>query len=156
LGSRDKKNIEYTDFPLLPLVEKTVRWLKEEYTDIDVQYTGDMSMRMYSSEIYMHIILKNLIENAIKYSWTNKTIDISFDTQEKRIRITDYGKGMNQEELKHMCLPFWQWDCSRGKDSWLWLWLTLVYELAELLCIQIHVVSEEGVWTTFTLTQTTR
>lgn len=151
LGSKERENFEYENFPVLPVIQKTVNSLKDEYSDTDVRYTGDLSMHIYSNEIYIHIIMKNLIENAIKYSWEEKIIDIYFHAPEKRIQITDYWKGMYQEEIKNMCLPFWQWDCSRGRDKWLWLWLTLVYELTELLWIHIDVVSEKDVWTTFTL-----
>lgn len=155
LSSQEAKNITFTELQPLSVVTKAVDLLSVTYSDANIQYFGDSDMVVHSSEIYLHIIIKNIIENALKYSGDEKKVDVYFYADWSRIQIRDYGQWMSPEDIKKIGLPFWQWDESRGKNGGFWLWLTLVYELAELLWVQIQVSSQKGVWSTFTLLFTT-
>lgn len=154
LRSEESNQVALNNILLLELVEKAKHVLHSSYPDRVINYFGDAMMQVESNAIYLHVIIKNLLENAFKYSDSNCGVDITFDADQHCLSIQDHGKGMSQKEINNICLPFWQADQSRGKDHWFWLWLTLVHELAELLWIVIDVDSKEMVWTTVTLSFT--
>lgn len=100
LSSKDTKNIVYTDIQVLPVIDKAASLLKKTYTNCDIQYHGDPSMQVKSNEIYLHIVVKNLLENALKYSLKDRKVDIHLYADESKIEIKDYGQGMSPEEIK--------------------------------------------------------
>jgi len=71
-----------------------------------------------------NIIVKNILENAYKFTPTWWTIDISLDA--KKLVIKDSGKGIATNDLEHIRERFWQADRSKTdtKSFWLWLYLT--------------------------------
>lgn len=62
----------------------------------------------------MQLLLRNLLDNAIKYSdrGTQVAIGMRRDGDDVVIRVQDQGRGMDQDELQRAFTPFW-----RGKDS---------------------------------------
>ena len=66
------------------------------------------------------IVLKNVIENSLKYSKSeSQPVEISIDEEEKSvvIRIKDYGSGIPKEELPYIFEPFYRIDKSRSKET---------------------------------------
>ncbi len=51
-------------------------------------------------------VIDNLIDNAVKYSDNSKTIDVFL--QESRLRIRDYGVGMDELEIVHIFDKYYQ------------------------------------------------
>ena len=65
-------------------------------------------------------VLKNVLENAIKYSMPESNpVEISIVDEEKSvvIRIKDYGQGIHREELPYIFEPFYRIDKSRSKET---------------------------------------
>ncbi len=60
--------------------------------------------KVNTSKEYLSIILKVLIENAIKYSKDIKKIDIELNPLQKKLIIKDYGIGIEEEKLKKTSL----------------------------------------------------
>lgn len=71
-----------------------------------------------------NIIVKNVLENAYKFTSEWWTIDITLD--KNKIIIKDTGKGISSNDLDHIRERFWQADRSKTdtKSFWLWLYLT--------------------------------
>jgi len=68
----------------------------------------------------IRIVLKNLIENAIKYSTSeSKPIEISLKQEDKNIivQIKDNGPGIPEEHLPYLFEPFYRVDKSRSKKT---------------------------------------
>jgi len=95
-------------------------------------------------------IFINLIGNAVKYSPTNKNINIALSSEKEYIviTITDYGIGISKSELKNIFKPF-----SRGKNVDLiqgtGLGLTIAKEAIDVMRGKIIVKSEIGNGTSF-------
>ncbi|MBL9078191.1 MAG: HAMP domain-containing histidine kinase [Planctomycetes bacterium] len=61
----------------------------------------------------VQLVLRNLLDNAIKYSPAGSTVRVVLEAlaDEVRIRVRDSGRGMDADELAHAFAPFW-----RGSD----------------------------------------
>jgi signal transduction histidine kinase len=71
-------------------------------------------------EAKLRTVLKNVIENALKYSGdSKKAVELSFDEDERwaRVKIKDYGQGIPQEDLGLVFEPFYRVDKSRTKKT---------------------------------------
>lgn len=99
----------------------------------------------------MAIAIKNLINNAIKYS-ANSSIHIHLWTEETTVfwQITDHGCGMNAETQKHIFDRFYRADKSRNTEGF-GLGLSLVQKITELHKGTITVQSKLEEGSVFTL-----
>ncbi len=50
----------------------------------------------------LRILLRNLINNAIKYSFPGGKIEISYDTASKQLSVRDSGVGMSSETMSQL------------------------------------------------------
>jgi signal transduction histidine kinase len=62
----------------------------------------------------VQLVLRNLLDNAIKYSPTDSAVKVTVDRHddEARIRVQDQGRGLDDQELSNAFRPFW-----RGNDT---------------------------------------
>ena len=65
-------------------------------------------LRIVANEVYLEIILKNLLSNADKYSPPGGPIDVSVEAVREKVWITvlDRGKGLPPEDLSRIFEPF--------------------------------------------------
>ncbi len=99
-------------------------------------------------------MLYNLCENAIKYNRENGSVTISLSEQNGRaaVRIQDTGMGIAEENLDRIFERFYRADKSHnGKIGGSGLGLSIVKHGAMLHGMRIHVESELGKGTVFTL-----
>jgi signal transduction histidine kinase len=68
----------------------------------------------------VRVVLRNLLENAFKYSLPDsQPVDVSA-TQNKEavvIRVTDDGQGIPESQIAHVFEPFFRADPSRSKKT---------------------------------------
>lgn len=98
-------------------------------------------------------VLYNLLDNAIKFSYENKTIRIMTKTKGTKamISIKDTGVGIPKEALNKVFDRFYKTDSSRGRDKkGTGLGLAIVKEILSAHKEHITVVSTEGAGTEFT------
>lgn len=64
--------------------------------------------------VAMQLVLRNLLDNAIKYSTAGGAVRVRLSSDDRRatIEVVDGGRGMDADELEHAFLPFW-----RGSDT---------------------------------------
>lgn len=97
-------------------------------------------------------VLYNLIDNAIKFSHNDSSIDISTEENNGKIFVSvkDYGIGISKAEQKRIWERFYKIDSSRGKDKkGTGLGLSIVKEIILAHHENINVISTEGVGTEF-------
>ncbi len=100
-------------------------------------------------------VLHNLIDNAIKFSGNDSTIDISAHLAGERVFVSvrDHGIGIEKENLPKIWTRFYKIDQSRGKDKkGTGLGLSIVREIIQAHKENIDVISTPDVGTEFIFT----
>jgi len=98
-------------------------------------------------------VLYNLIDNAIKFSNDNSSIEVETTVKHEKVFVSvkDHGVGIPKESQKKIWERFYKTDTSRGKDKrGTGLGLSIVKEIIQSHNEHINVISTEGVGTEFT------
>lgn len=98
------------------------------------------------------IVIQNLIQNAVKYSALPATVKITTEYREGAaiLEVRDFGIGIKEEDLPHIFAPFYRVEKSRNSEGF-GLGLSLAYRIARIHGGELHVTSEWGKGSTFTL-----
>ena len=100
-------------------------------------------------------VLYNLLDNAIKFSNDNSSIQIETTVKNGKVFVSvkDHGTGIPKESLNKIWDRFYKIDASRGKDrKGTGLGLSIVKEIINAHNQNIDVISTEGVGTEFIFT----
>lgn len=102
---------------------------------------------------YLQKILRNLISNALNYTpaYGKICIDAKVDNNMLKIRVSDTGKGIPEEDLPHIFDLFYQGNKEEVKEVGSGIGLSLVQKLVMSMNGTIGVESKVGVGTVFTL-----
>jgi signal transduction histidine kinase len=98
-------------------------------------------------------VITNIIDNSIKYTLKGH-IDINIYIRDENlcVDISDTGKGMSEEYIKNLFIPFSQEDMGYSREfDGTGLGLAIVKSFADLNKAKINVKSEINVGTTFTI-----
>ncbi len=112
----------------------------------EVDATVDPSM--------MEIIFENLVTNSIKYSDSDKQIEIDIKNNSNSLlcSVKDQGFGMTEEQIKKIFDRFYRNDNSRNSEAGgFGLGLSIVKKLCEMQNITLKVESKIGSGTSFYL-----
>jgi signal transduction histidine kinase len=93
----------------------------------------------------MHILISNLVSNAIKYNKKGGEIEIVIDSWS--LTIKDTGIGIPQKDLEKIFDRFYQVGNIRNQ-KWFWIWLALVRKIVDVYGWKTDIFSKEKVWTT--------
>ncbi len=97
-------------------------------------------------------VIQNLIDNAVKFSSPDSSIEIQTTIQKDKIFVTvsDHGIGIPEESLPHIWDRFYKTDVSRGKDkTGSGLGLAITKEIIDAHHEYIHATSILGSGTDF-------
>lgn len=97
-------------------------------------------------------VLYNLLDNAIKFSNDNSTIEVETTVKHEKVFVSvkDHGTGIPKDSQKKIWERFYKYDSSRGKDKrGTGLGLAIVKEIIQTHGEHINVISTEGVGTEF-------
>ncbi len=89
-----------------------------------------------------------ILDNAVKFSHENNSIDIILNNEEKYISILDYGKGINNDDLPYIFDRFYKTKSENNKSG-TGLGLAIAKEIANKHNIKIEVLSKENDFTNF-------
>jgi signal transduction histidine kinase len=128
-----------------PLIKPNVKFEKQNDNTLPLVYSDQNKIKQ---------IVLNLLSNAAKFTHEGKIkISVSHADYILKIAVTDSGIGMSQEALGRIFEEFQQADSSTTRQyGGTGLGLSISRSLARLLGGDLHVVSETGQGTTFTLT----
>ncbi|MGB3343628.1 MAG: HAMP domain-containing sensor histidine kinase [Aequorivita sp.] len=105
-------------------------------------------------QYYSNLILDNIIGNAIKYSKENKTLHITITKTDSKIvcKVQDEGIGIKKEDLNNLFNHFFRSDALNHRSiPGNGLGLSIAKKAADAINAEIHVESEFGLGTTFTI-----
>ncbi|MES2764895.1 MAG: PAS domain-containing sensor histidine kinase [Bacteroidota bacterium] len=119
--------------------------------EILLQFSGKRENVCFERKL-LRVIVTNLLSNALKYSPKTSPVEITLHVEERTMHFTvsDYGIGMNEEELQNLFEPFY-----RGKSvetiHGTGLGLSIVQQSVERHDGKISVQSEAGKGTRFSV-----
>ncbi|MCI8319371.1 MAG: GHKL domain-containing protein [Lachnospiraceae bacterium] len=148
--------LEMTDFDLVPVIRSTA----DLFEGICQKKNMHIKIFFYASSIQVHAdrgkiqqVLYNLLDNAIKFSYSDSVLLIRVYGQKNRIFVSvkDHGEGIAKEHLPKIWDRFYKSDASRGRDKkGTGLGLSIVKEIIHAHGQNINVVSTQNVGTEFT------
>lgn len=149
LPNKIKINIE-------PILSETISRLKplivEKNISLHLNFESDPVANVDPS--MLEIVFENLITNSIKYSDSDKKIDIELKSNSDFLicSIKDQGFGMTEEQVKKIFDRFYRNDNSRNSEvGGFGLGLSIVKKLCEVQDIKLNVESKVGSGTAFYL-----
>ena len=125
---------------------------KEGFTIIE-EIAKDIPLMVFDKEAIEGLMI-NLLSNAIKYSLDNKVLTIKLfkENEDVLLQVSDKGVGIASGDLSHIFDRFYRTKQKAGFESrGSGLGLTLVKHIVESHGGTIHVTSEPGKGSTFTL-----
>ncbi|MDI6792469.1 MAG: ATP-binding protein [bacterium] len=98
-------------------------------------------------------MMSNLIDNALKYTPTQGTVNVSADRDNGQVVITvkDDGAGISEDDLPHIFKRFYRCDKSRSQEG-VGLGLSLVKAIVQSHQGEVIVTSKQNVGSTFKVT----
>ena len=154
---RNSKALAFTPVSPRDLVTSLIRdyesWIRSKGFEIQLHLSEDVDAQMWDREAVSRALL-NLIDNAIKYSADEKSIDVILRQTESYVvlEVKDRGIGISAADRSHIFDPYFRAQFSdtqtrRGAG----LGLTLVRQIAESHDGKVEVESEPGQGSTFRL-----
>ena len=141
---------DVTSIARINIGEKNVHFLVDADPGLPSILKGDATR---IKQVLVHLLSnadKFTREGVIKLSVTGKADE---DTCKVTFQVSDTGKGMSEDIIKRIFLPYEQENSSASRDEGgLGIGLTIGKALVERMDGRINVESEEGVGTTFSFT----
>lgn len=136
-------NIHKTKFDIYTLTKEIKTSLEEQYRGREIIVVGD-TYEVEADRTLIDVVLKNLIENALKYSKD----EVKVHVEEGLISVTDKGVGIGEKELDKVTKKFYRagthsWDNSMG------LGLSIVKTILSMHDTKLKISSELGSGSTF-------
>ena len=132
-----------TSFDIYTVIQDLQECLSDKYLERNIVLEGS-SYVIEADRTLLEIVLKNLIENALKYSKDDITVTI----KEGRISVIDIGTGIASSDISKVTKKFYRsgthsWDNSMG------LGLSIVKSILALHGTELEIESEEEKGSTF-------
>jgi len=136
-------NLYKSKFDIYRLASEVKQILEESYKDRTIQLLGS-SREVEADRTLIEVVLKNIVENALKYSKDIVIIDI----QDTDVSVRDKGVGIKEKDVDKVTKKFYRsgthsWDNSMG------LGLSIVKSILALHGTEIKIESEEEKGSTF-------
>ncbi len=132
-------------FELSELIAQRIDFLSSLYSQFSFKQDLHVT-QIYADKIGLLKVIDNLIENAVKYSKDSHKIDIVL--KNNILKITDFGKGMDEVELLNIFDDYYQNDTTMAGFG---IGLALVKSYCDRYKILLHVESKKHEGTTVSL-----
>ncbi len=140
-------DIEIDDI-VLHIVGEYMILASQKKININIEELESLVVR--GDKTLITILITNLIDNAIKYTHSNKNINISL--KGATFTIEDEGIGIQKEKIPYIFQKFFQVDSSQQRSlSGYGLGLSMVKKIADLHKISLFVQSKKDIGTTITV-----
>ena len=130
-----KQSINFKEFDIYESVKEVIEDLKESFKDREIILKGE-SLFIKGDKILMEIVIKNLIENALKYSEDEVFVFVD----KEGISVKDKGIGIKEEEIKNITNKFYRSDKNVWSNS-LGLGLFIVSNIIKLHGFRLEIQS---------------
>lgn len=147
----------FVSYDIVKLTKNIVDIIEKNYSNkgINIKFKSNInSYNMIIDVDKMERAILNLISNSIKFSEMGSYIEVNITRENKEIKISvkDEGVGIPKDRMNFIFTKFGQIDRTLSRNTeGCGVGLALVKEIVNLHKGQIHVQSEEGVGSTFTI-----
>lgn len=134
--------IENNEIELSEIILDVIQNLKKIYPEKEIIFNPKYTIINYDESL-IKMLLKNIIENALKYG-ENKPVKVEIKEVKNKINLSviDEGVGMSKEEIEHIYDRFYRADKSRDKSiKGHGLGMTIVKRIISILKIEIKIKS---------------
>ncbi len=152
----ERKEMVLVETPVEDVVSTAIQMLeaKAGEKNIRIDFQGDASLSAEMESPLIEQAVLNLLDNAIKYSPPNSTIevDIRDKAQNVHISVRDHGMGIDPEHLPRLFERFYRVDKARSRKlGGTGLGLAIVKHILQAHNGRVDVVSRPGEGSTFIL-----
>ena len=138
-----EQKLQMSKFDMQPLMREIAINLEDKYKGREI-HVAEGSLIVHADKALMDIVIKNLIENALKYS--KEVVEVTIEG--KRVMITDKGVGISSKNIEKVTKKFFRteehsWDNSMG------LGLAIVKQILKLHHTVLTIESQESKGSTF-------
>ena len=150
--------LEKNPFDINDLIRAVLPTFEGDVEEKDIQFNltfEEEHCLVNADRARIQQVLYNLIDNAIKFSGPQSSIDISTSLHGDRefVSVRDHGIGISKENLLKIWDRFYKTDASRGRDKkGTGLGLSIVREIIQAHRETIDVISTPGIGTEFIFT----
>lgn len=150
--------ITKTDVEISELIESVERRLEMKASGLSVELSAEVStVNVKGDATLLELLFSNLTDNAIKACRDSETkkVTLKLSSEEGRavFSVTDTGRGMTEEEIRHITEPFYRTDRARSRaDGGAGLGLTLCQRIVEAHGGKMEFFSALGEGTTVKVT----
>lgn len=132
-----EQKLHLSKFDLKPLALDIANNLEDKYKNRQIVVEGN-ALVVKADKALMEIIIKNLVENALKYS--DEVVKI--ELVDKEIRVIDFGVGISKENIEKVTKKFFRTD-EHSWDNSMGLGLSIVKQILKLHSTTLKIESEE-------------
>lgn len=139
-------------FELVPFLESIVDDMRPiaDKNGFNITFLHEQNFTIFADETQLKRVVKNLIQNAISHSESNKDIKLKLDQLDNFINISiiDYGKGISKEEIEKIFNKYYS-TAKKFRKIGTGLGLYLSHQIVKSHGGEIIVTSEENISTEF-------
>lgn len=154
LAKLDYSTLEWRTFNITETVDVAIRSLGERGERVDITATKKLP-DIEANPTSITELLVVLFDNALKYSPEKSRITVTLKRRVRAVEIsvTNTGKGIEEEQLRHIFTRFYRGDSSRTQQLQFGygLGLPLAKKIVELHHGELTATSQPGTFTTFTV-----
>lgn len=132
--------------------------IEEKGLEFETDLQEDVPELLYGDGLRVKQIVTNLLNNAVKYTAKGKiTLCLSWEQKDKEniwleFKVKDTGSGIHKEDMDRIFTSFERLEEEKNKEiEGSGLGLSITWNLTELMGGNLHVESEYGVGTVFTV-----
>lgn len=146
--------LQMTALPLTEVLDDMVGDFSKQHPDREIIFQSESSVCVHADAAAVVTIVRNLLENALKYSDAPSSVlvEIVQNEVEAGFKVGDEGVGLSASEQKKIFRQFYRVEqkLSRSQDG-LGLGLSIVKKLVDAMDGRIVVESEKGKGSTFSV-----
>lgn len=126
-----------TDINLENFIKQNLYFI-EWWNNIKI-LNNEFNLSIYTDELLFARVIKNLIENALKYS-LDKKVNITINS-DKIIFENNIHKTLEQKDIDKIYKKYYSW--SYNNQSWNWIWIPMIDEIIKTLGFTMKISSND-------------